>query len=178
MESENFDYDREKTEGKNCKKCGMCCKYVALEIDCPEDLDDFENIKWYVAHKNVNVFVNEDNEWHIEFITPCAYLGQDNLCGVYGKRPQICRDYSADSCLAQNNYSEKYTFKTIDDVKRYIEEVFNKGLHEFPEKEEDEDEEDEYSDEDEKYDDENYHEEDKSESPSEFISRKDRDYYY
>jgi Fe-S-cluster containining protein len=26
----------------------------------------------------------------------CPHLGADNLCGVYERRPQVCRDYAAD----------------------------------------------------------------------------------
>ncbi len=26
----------------------------------------------------------------------CPHLGEDNLCTVYERRPQVCRDYSAD----------------------------------------------------------------------------------
>lgn len=26
----------------------------------------------------------------------CPHLTADNLCGVYDRRPQVCRDYSAD----------------------------------------------------------------------------------
>jgi Fe-S-cluster containining protein len=26
----------------------------------------------------------------------CRHLGDDNLCGIYEDRPQICRDYAAD----------------------------------------------------------------------------------
>ncbi len=27
----------------------------------------------------------------------CPHLGPDNLCGVYDRRPQVCRDYQADA---------------------------------------------------------------------------------
>jgi hypothetical protein len=112
--------------GKTCEGCeGMCCRYVALEIDAPEDLEDFENIKWYVAHKNVIVFVDEDDEWYVEFSTPCEFIGEDNLCKIYDKRPKICRKYNHDQCLFHNDdYSEKHTFRTIEDVEKYIKENF------------------------------------------------------
>mgnify|MGYP001565152217 FL=1 len=57
---------------KTCDKCdALCCNHIAIEIDTPECLEDFENIKWFVAHKNVNVYVDEDYIWHLEFLTPC-----------------------------------------------------------------------------------------------------------
>ena len=114
-----------------CKGCNaLCCRYVALEIDCPEDIEDFENIRWYVAHKNVNVFVEEDGTWNIEFITPCEFLDENNLCKIYEKRPKICREYSKEECLFYNkDYKEKFRFEKIEDVEKYVKEIFNKGLH-------------------------------------------------
>jgi Fe-S-cluster containining protein len=111
---------------KSCEHCnGMCCRYVALEIDKPEELADFENIKWYVSHKNVIVFIDEDDEWYIEFSTPCKFLGEDNRCKNYESRPKICREYTQGQCLFYNNdYSEKHTFRTIEDVEKYIKENF------------------------------------------------------
>ena len=118
-------------EKKTCEDCdGMCCKYVAIEIDAPEKKQDFENIKWYVLHKNVNVFVSEDDEWHVEFITPCEFLGENGLCENYEKRPKICKDYDEEYCLFHNpDYSEKFTFKNLRDVEEYIKNVFNKDKH-------------------------------------------------
>ena len=110
----------------NCEECdGKCCKYVALEIDVPKTKKDFENIKWYVCHKNVNVFVDDNGDWYIEFLTPCEFLGEDNKCEIYNKRPKICRQYSQDECLFNNeNYTEKHTFKKIKDVEKYIKKKF------------------------------------------------------
>ncbi len=129
---------------KTCDGCdGMCCKYVAIELDAPEEIDDFDKLKWYVCHKNVNVFVNDDNEWFVEFLTDCEYLGENGWCQNYEKRSQVCRDYSQEECLFHNNdYEEKYSFKHQEDLEKYIEDVFNKGLHELPDTEDEGEEED------------------------------------
>jgi len=40
------------------KKCkGLCCRYFAFPIETPEDWDDYDDIRWYLAHKNISVFV-------------------------------------------------------------------------------------------------------------------------
>ena len=112
-------------DDKTCKNCdGMCCKYVALEIDTPETKEEFENIRWYVAHKNIGVYVDSDDKWHIEFKTPCEFLGKDNLCKIREKRPEICRGYSQDECLFHNDYSEKHTFNSIEEIDKYLEGKF------------------------------------------------------
>lgn len=119
---------------KDCSKCdGKCCKYVVVEIDKPEDIDDFENIKWFVSHQNVNVFVDE-GEWFLEFLTPCKYLNEKNLCTNYEKRPQICRDYHVGECTFHNNYSQDHTFSSPKDVEDYIQNVWknkNKSSSKF-----------------------------------------------
>jgi hypothetical protein len=127
METENFE------NNLTCDKCdAACCRYVALEIDCPEDLEDFENIKWYVVHQNVKVFVDEDYSWNLEFSTPCKNLGENNRCLAYEDRPQICRDYNQKQCTFHNSYDEKYSFNSIKDVEEYIEKVFKLGRHIIP----------------------------------------------
>ena len=109
----------------NCEKCdARCCKYVAVEIDKPETKEDFEDIKWFVCHKNVNVFVDEDDEWYVEFLSPCEFLGEDNLCTNYENRPKICRRYSQDECTFYNDYKEKYTFTCLKEIEDYIKEKF------------------------------------------------------
>jgi Fe-S-cluster containining protein len=120
-------------EKLTCDKCNaMCCRYVTLELDCPEVLEDFDFVKWYVAHENVFVFVEEDGTWNIEFITPCKHLDKENKCGIYSNRPSICKDYSHDECPFHNEYKEIYRFEKIEDVDEYIENVFKKGLHVLP----------------------------------------------
>ena len=95
-------------DGENsttCDECPvLCCKYVAMEIDTPENLEDFEDIKWYTAHKNVNVYVEEDGTWNVEFLTPCEHLSDNGRCMIYENRPSICREYEQDECTFYNKY--------------------------------------------------------------------------
>lgn len=115
---------------KNCNDCGAkCCKYVVMEIDIPEKVEDFEEIKWFVAHENVQVFVDSDGTWNIEFVSPCRHLNEKNQCGRYETRPGICREFSHDECPHHNEYNEVFSFKKIEDVDEYIEKIFNAGLH-------------------------------------------------
>ncbi len=45
-----------------CRFCGACCRHVAIEIDTPEDTDDYEDIYWYLLHENIKVFVTEKDD--------------------------------------------------------------------------------------------------------------------
>lgn len=77
-----------------CRECGgSCCGYVALEIDPPNTKTACDNIRWYLLHKDVNVYRDHDNCWQIEFRTPCLRQQQDGSCGAYTERPRICRNY-------------------------------------------------------------------------------------
>ena len=63
-----------------CEDCpAQCCKYVALEIDKPETKKDWDNIFWYLHHQNIVVFIDQDNDWMIEFRTPCKNLLNNNI---------------------------------------------------------------------------------------------------
>jgi Fe-S-cluster containining protein len=81
-----------------CEHCtATCCRYIALPLDTPVSAEDFDDIRWYLAHENVTVFV-EKGDWYISFATPCRYLNRDFRCGIYKKRPRICRGYRTGAC--------------------------------------------------------------------------------
>ena len=81
-----------------CHLCsGLCCRYFALPIETPEDADDYDDIRWYLSHTQTQVFV-EDGDWYLNVLNPCIYLGPDNRCLNYEKRPKICRTYKTDDC--------------------------------------------------------------------------------
>jgi Fe-S-cluster containining protein len=75
----------------------MCCRYLALPIEPPEDRDDFDDIRWYLLHTGVSVFV-EDGEWYLYVAADCRHLQPDYRCGIYQTRPRICRQYTTDNC--------------------------------------------------------------------------------
>ena len=80
-------------DGPPCHLCtARCCKYFALEIDTPNDAEDFDYIRWYLMHEHVVVWMDE-GDWYLEIRTPCKNLLADNKCAVYDTRPQICREY-------------------------------------------------------------------------------------
>ena len=88
-------------DGGPCHLCNAsCCRYFALQIDTPEDKEDYDHVRWYLAHEGIAVWV-DDGDWYLEVRTPCRHLQGDNTCAIYETRPQICRDYGlpgADPC--------------------------------------------------------------------------------
>ena len=106
-----------------CEHCtAACCRYVALPIETPARARDYDDIRWYLLHANITVFV-EDGEWYIQFQTKCKELGADNLCSVYETRPQMCREYEAGSCDYTGN---GYDYDHLFTHPKQIEEFYHK----------------------------------------------------
>lgn len=81
-----------------CEHCAAaCCRYVAIPLDVPRSAGDYDDIRWYVMHEHISVFV-EDADWYIQFQTRCKNLGQDNRCTIYDTRPKICETYEPGEC--------------------------------------------------------------------------------
>jgi Fe-S-cluster containining protein len=81
-----------------CDECAaLCCRYFALPIDNPDCKRDYDNIRWYLLHQNVVIFI-ESKQWYIGILNRCKQLQPDNRCGIYLTRPAICRSYTTDNC--------------------------------------------------------------------------------
>ncbi len=81
-----------------CEHCtAACCRYVAVPLDRPRTVRDYDDVRWYLMHQGVSVFV-EDGDWYIQYQTRCKNLAADNRCEIYTTRPAICRDYEPGDC--------------------------------------------------------------------------------
>jgi len=81
----------------SCTACGLCCSYVAIEIDSPASVKQATQLLWYVYHEGVSLYDNDD-EWMVQFDTTCIHLQPDYRCGIYETRPHICREFSEQDC--------------------------------------------------------------------------------
>ncbi|MFP4353600.1 MAG: YkgJ family cysteine cluster protein [Phycisphaerae bacterium] len=104
----------------DCAKCNAkCCRYFCFEIDAPEDVDEFEDVRWFLLHEGISVHVDE-GDWYISIMNPCRHIGQDNRCGIYEDRPLICRKYSQDNCDATGgDYEYEEFFETAEQLEAY-----------------------------------------------------------
>jgi len=116
-----------------CQKCdGKCCRYFALPIETPEDWDDYDDIRWYLCHKDISIFV-EDGDWYLNVKNSCRYLSEkDFRCANYNLRPRICRKYDTDNCdLTGDDYGYELHFTNDKQMEEYMrikfgEKVFDK----------------------------------------------------
>ena len=110
-----------------CTECkAKCCRYVAVEIDSPTCKQGYDTVRWYLLHKNVQVYVDHGKDWFVEFATDCEVLQPDFMCGDYEARPQICREHGwpVGSCEFFEDPCRHY-FKGVKDFEAYLE---NKGI--------------------------------------------------
>ena len=106
-----------------CDYCvGKCCRYFALPFDAPTTHADFEYIRWYLLHELATVFT-EDGQWYLLVHTKCKHLLDDNRCGIYDRRPQICREYSTDDCEFDDDFAYERYFETPEQIHEYAEAV-------------------------------------------------------
>lgn len=110
-----------------CRICeAKCCKYFALELDTPRSKEDFEKIRWYIAHKGVTVFV-DSRKWFLDVANECRHLTKDHRCEIYDKRPLVCRDHSHYDCERDTDvFDHDHTFKTLEDLDRYLDKRFRR----------------------------------------------------
>ena len=81
-----------------CYGCAACCRYVAVEIDAPTVPRDYDQIHWYLTHRDVSVYIDWEGDWYVEFTTRCEHLTEAAACGIYRERPELCSDFSAETC--------------------------------------------------------------------------------
>jgi uncharacterized protein len=106
-----------------CSYCtARCCRYFALPIETPTTWDDFNNIRWYMLHGRVSIFV-EDTTWYLMVHADCKHLLDDHRCGIYQTRPEICRTYSTDNCEYDDDTCYDQLFESPEQIWEYAEAV-------------------------------------------------------
>lgn len=117
-----------------CGQCvGLCCRYVALPIETPEDKQDYDDIRWYLCHEGVTIFV-EDGDWYINVKNKCRHLAdEDYECMIYDKRPKICRKYKYKDCdYVEGEYDYELHFTDDKQMAEYIRIKFDNNRIEKP----------------------------------------------
>ncbi|MFH1539648.1 MAG: YkgJ family cysteine cluster protein [bacterium] len=111
-----------KSNKNTCEKCdGACCGYVSVHIDAPNSLDDFDEIRWFVSHKDVVVYKDCDGDWLVEFNSRCKFLGRNNRCTDYENRPGVCGDYDPEKCVKTSTVDPmRIAFREPSDVEKHV----------------------------------------------------------
>lgn len=106
-----------------CSYCtARCCRYFAVPIDTPTTWDEYDNIRWFLMHGPMSIFVDDD-VWYLVVNADCRHLQADNRCGIYETRPGICRTYSTKDCEYDNPFLYEKYFDTPEQIQEYAEAV-------------------------------------------------------
>jgi Fe-S-cluster containining protein len=110
-----------------CSRCAaLCCRYFSLPVDTPKTAKDFDDIRWYLAHEGVTVYVDEGT-WYVSVAAKCKYLRHDNLCAVYEHRPRICASYSERNCdYHGGDYGYSHFFSDVEQLEAYAKQLLAK----------------------------------------------------
>jgi uncharacterized protein len=122
------------TQEQQCGQCtGLCCRYLALPLDTPKEKDDYDDIRWYLCHRGITVFV-EDGNWYLNIKNKCRHLSEkDQRCRIYDKRPKICRKYKhADCDFTEGEYDYELHFTDDKQMHEYIKIKFGNNVTEKP----------------------------------------------
>lgn len=114
-----FENEENLSESEICISCHGCCNYVTVQIEPPRSKTLKDEYTWYLLHRNVDIFIDNDNVWQLLFKTPCEKLGIDGVCGIYESRPTLCRSYSADAC-SRTGSDHKFLFSNPDEMFDYL----------------------------------------------------------
>jgi len=115
-----------------CDHCtGLCCRYFALPIDTPVDRNDYENIRWYMLHGDVSIFVDDDN-WYLLIHNACDQLDHSNRCGIYDNRPTLCRSYSTANCEFDNDACYDRLFERPEQIQEYADALLGRRRQRGP----------------------------------------------
>jgi uncharacterized protein len=106
-----------------CNHCtGRCCRHFSLPIDNPTTWNDYDSIRWYLAHGQTLIYV-ERKQWYLLVMTKCTYLTDGDLCRIYLNRPKVCRDYTTDHCEYDGEWTFDKVFETPEQLWEYAEAV-------------------------------------------------------
>lgn len=103
-----------------CRGCSDCCEYISVALDTPRACRDFDEMFWFLLHQHVWIYIDEPNDWYVQFNTPCAEL-REQRCGFYANRPRICKEYAVDECTTYGEGDpHKHLFTSPDDLFQYL----------------------------------------------------------
>ncbi|MFN3604156.1 MAG: YkgJ family cysteine cluster protein [Leptonema sp. (in: bacteria)] len=87
----------ELSEKEKCILCTGCCNYITVPIDPPTE-ENLDLYTWYLYHKNIEIYLDHEEQWQLLIKTPCKHLLPNGHCNIYSHRPNICKEYDPKNC--------------------------------------------------------------------------------
>jgi Fe-S-cluster containining protein len=89
---------------------------------------EFDFLMWQISHPHVQAYKDKSGWYLIIADVPCSHLLPDGACGIYEKRPMICREHSNVNCEFDRDPIESVDlyFKDYEDLDVYCRKRFKK----------------------------------------------------
>jgi Fe-S-cluster containining protein len=118
------------TPENKCSLCieSTCCGYTTQYIDTPSTMKEFDILLWQLSHPHVQAYKDKTGWFLIIVDIPCSHLLPSGACGIYEKRPMICREHSNEFCefdKAGRDGADLY-FEGYEDLDAYCRKRFKK----------------------------------------------------
>ncbi|MBU8920363.1 MAG: YkgJ family cysteine cluster protein [Bacteroidales bacterium] len=112
---------KNKKAKNQCEDCipAKCCMYFSVEIDEPEDMDDWNDMLWIMTHRDVQIYM-DDERWFVMVNNPCRFYDPVKGCMIYPVRPNICRTHTWEDCEFERDYDFDLHFHSYEELERYI----------------------------------------------------------
>jgi Fe-S-cluster containining protein len=89
---------RKKTTKSECSGCpAVCCHNLSITILKPRTRKEIEELKWHLHYDTVQVYIL-NKRWHLYVRGRCRYLDSADLCTIYDRRPDKCRQHNPPNC--------------------------------------------------------------------------------
>lgn len=110
---------------ETCEGCpALCCKGLEKEITSPKTKLDRENLVWQLHFVNTKFFIRS-RKWYELSLGDCRYLDANNLCTVYERRPDVCRNHNPPECERFGDIFD-VMFDTPEDLLKHFQKAKDK----------------------------------------------------
>lgn len=102
------DYTVEVDGKRVCSGCGRCCSAIL----CVSKAELLRIHRYLRKHPEVKL-INRNDVVNKEFKDVCPFLTEENKCGIYDYRPEICRHFVCSNYLSQGAPPMDHRGKTV-----------------------------------------------------------------
>ena len=78
-----------------CEMCGRCCHqpFITVRDEEVASIAEYMQIEPYDFVMDYLERDPEEDKWLFKKTNPCAFLGENNRCRIWGGRPEICDEF-------------------------------------------------------------------------------------
>ena len=81
-----------------CADCpAKCCHTLLIPFKKPRDESEIAYYKWHVQYDTVRIAIRS-KRWYLAIKGRCIYLNDADMCTIYERRPDTCRDHNPPNC--------------------------------------------------------------------------------